>query len=130
MIAGLNFDRSKRTRASSRRTEAVSDGRLEAVTASGTFARGRVSDRENFLIDFTYDRQVAGNLEKAYQTLELWLQTYPRGEEDPSPLDLLGAFPRMGPADLKERSRHPGKNSRPSPTLSLGTTVLRPAIFF
>ena len=41
--------------------------------------RDRVSDRERFFIDFTYDRQVTGNLEKAYQTLELWLQTYPRG---------------------------------------------------
>ena len=40
--------------------------------------RDRVSDREKFFIDFTYDRQVTGNLEKAYQTLELWSQTYPR----------------------------------------------------
>jgi tetratricopeptide (TPR) repeat protein len=45
--------------------------------------RDRVSDREKFFIDFLYDRQVTGNLEKAYQTLELWNQTYPRGE-DPS----------------------------------------------
>ena len=34
--------------------------------------RDRVSDRERFFIDFTYDRQVTGNLDKAYQTLELW----------------------------------------------------------
>ncbi len=40
--------------------------------------RDRVSDRERFFIDFIYDRQVTGNLEKAYQTLELWIQTYPR----------------------------------------------------
>ena len=57
--------------------------------------RDRVSDRERFFIDFTYDRQVTGNLEKAYQTLELWLQTYPRGEE-PSPLDLLGGLSTHG----------------------------------
>ena len=50
--------------------------------------RDRVSDRERFFIDFTYDRQVTGNLEKAYQTLELWLQTYPRGEA-PSPQELV-----------------------------------------
>src|SRR4029079_14356597 len=31
--------------------------------------RERVSDRERFFIDFTYDRSVTGNLEKAYQTL-------------------------------------------------------------
>jgi eukaryotic-like serine/threonine-protein kinase len=42
--------------------------------------RDRVSDREKFFIDFTYDRQVTGNLENAYQTLELWSQTYPRVE--------------------------------------------------
>ena len=47
--------------------------------------RDRVSDRERFFIDFTYDRQVTGNLEKAYQTLELWLQTYPRGGRNQIP---------------------------------------------
>ena len=45
--------------------------------------RDRASDREKFFIDFSYDRQVTGNLEKAYQTLELWLQTYPRGGQQP-----------------------------------------------
>jgi eukaryotic-like serine/threonine-protein kinase len=57
--------------------------------------RDRVSDQEKFFIDFTYDRQVTGNLEKAYQTLELWLQTYPRGE-DPRPQDLLGGLSTHG----------------------------------
>ena len=47
--------------------------------------RDRVSDRERFFIDFTYNRQVTGNLDKAYQTLELWLQTYPRGVATESP---------------------------------------------
>ena len=58
--------------------------------------RDRVSDREKFFIDFTYDRQVTGNLEKAYQTLELWLQTYPRGNRDPSPEGLLGGLSTHG----------------------------------
>jgi eukaryotic-like serine/threonine-protein kinase len=40
--------------------------------------RDRVSDQERFFIDFTYQRQVTGNLEDAYQTLELWHRTYPR----------------------------------------------------
>jgi serine/threonine protein kinase/tetratricopeptide (TPR) repeat protein len=57
--------------------------------------RDRVGDREKFFIDFTYDRQVTGNLEKAYQTLELWLQTYPRGEE-PNALTLLGGLSTHG----------------------------------
>src|SRR6185369_4127676 len=51
--------------------------------------RDRVSAREQFFIDFTYYRQVTGNLEKAYQTLESWLQTYPRGNNDVNPLGLL-----------------------------------------
>jgi serine/threonine protein kinase/Tfp pilus assembly protein PilF len=58
--------------------------------------RDRVSDREKFFIDFTYDRQVTGNLEKAYQTLELWLQTYPRGNRQPEPLGLLGGLSTHG----------------------------------
>ncbi len=57
--------------------------------------RDRVSDREKFFIDFTYDRQVTGNLEKAYQTLELWFQTYPRGG-DPKPQELLGGLSTHG----------------------------------
>ena len=40
--------------------------------------RDRASEREKFFISFTYDRQVTGNLENAFQTLELWAQTYPR----------------------------------------------------
>ena len=54
--------------------------------------RDRVSDREQFFIDFAYYRQVTGNLEKAYQTLESWLQTYPRGNMDVNPLGLLGGL--------------------------------------
>jgi tetratricopeptide (TPR) repeat protein len=55
--------------------------------------RDRVSDRERFWIDFTYYRQVTGNLEKAYNTLELWSQTYPRrGAMLSNPQDLLGGI--------------------------------------
>ncbi len=57
--------------------------------------RHRVSDPEKFFIDFTYNRQVTGNLEKAYRILESWFQTYPRGE-DPSALDLLSAISTNG----------------------------------
>ena len=64
-------------------------------TTKAWHLRDRVSDRERFFIDFTYDRQVTGNLEKAYQTLELWLQTYPR-EAEPNPLGLLGGISAQG----------------------------------
>ena len=76
--------------------------------------RDRASDREKFFIDFSYDRQVTGNLEKAYQTLELWLQTYPRGEQ-PRPQGLLaglsgagtGRFERAIEASKKEIADEP-----------------------
>jgi tetratricopeptide (TPR) repeat protein len=64
-------------------------------TTKAWLLRDRVSDRERFFIDFAHDRQVTGNLEKAYQTLELWLQTYPRGER-PNPHGLLGGISTHG----------------------------------
>ena len=58
--------------------------------------RDRVSDREKFFIDFAYDRQVTGNLERAYQTLGSWAQTYPRGGDEPRPQELLGGLAASG----------------------------------
>jgi DNA-binding winged helix-turn-helix (wHTH) protein/lipopolysaccharide biosynthesis regulator YciM len=40
--------------------------------------RNRASDEEKFFIATSYDKQVTGNLEKAEQTCELWIQSYPR----------------------------------------------------
>ena len=40
--------------------------------------RAHASDREQFFIAATYDRQVTGNLAKAADTFVLWTQTYPR----------------------------------------------------
>jgi serine/threonine protein kinase/tetratricopeptide (TPR) repeat protein len=65
-------------------------------TTKAWLLRDRVTDRERFFIDFTYDRQVTGNLEKAYQTLELWSQTYPRGGVTANPQDLLGGLSTHG----------------------------------
>jgi hypothetical protein len=62
--------------------------------------RDRASDREKFFIDFTYHRQTTGNLEKAFQTLELWAQTYPRGAE-PDPQDLMGGLSAAGTGRLE-----------------------------
>ncbi len=60
--------------------------------------RDRASDREKFYIAATYDLYVTGNLEKAQQTCETWMRTYPR-EFDP--LAILGAFvyPTFGQFD-------------------------------
>jgi len=50
--------------------------------------RDRASDEERFFIDFSYERLVLQNLEKARRTLELWAGTYPR---DAGPHSFLGA---------------------------------------
>jgi tetratricopeptide (TPR) repeat protein len=57
--------------------------------------RDRASDREKFYITATYETQVTGNLERALQACELWVQAYPR--ERP-PRGILGAFvyPTLG----------------------------------
>ena len=76
---------------------AVGESVLSAESTTKAWQlRDRVSDREKFFIDFSHDRQVTGNLEKAYQTLELWLQTYPRGNRDPKPQDLLHGLSTHG----------------------------------
>jgi eukaryotic-like serine/threonine-protein kinase len=75
---------------------AVGESLLAAESTTKAWQlRDSVSDRERFFIDFTYDRQVTGNLEKAYQTLELWNQTYPHGE-NPSAQGFLGGLATHG----------------------------------
>ena len=56
-------------------------GETELAAHSTTKAyelRNRASDRERFFISLNYDRNVTGNLERGFQTCELWQQTYPR----------------------------------------------------
>ena len=74
------------------------DSALSAEYATKAWLlRDHVSDRERFYIDFTYDRQVTGDLEKAYKTLELWSQTYPRrGAMLANAQDLLGGIATQG----------------------------------
>ena len=57
----------------------IGESALSAESTSKAYElRDRASDREKFYITVNYDRQVTGNLEKAQQTCELWVQTYPR----------------------------------------------------
>jgi serine/threonine protein kinase/tetratricopeptide (TPR) repeat protein len=51
--------------------------------------RGRASDQERVFIMMNYQRQVAGNLEKAHQAATLWTQTYPRDVRPHGLLSLL-----------------------------------------
>jgi serine/threonine protein kinase/tetratricopeptide (TPR) repeat protein len=76
---------------------AISESVLSAESTTRAWQlRDRVSGRERFFIDFAYDRQVTGNLEKAYQTLELWSQTYPRQAGNTNPQDLFGGISTHG----------------------------------
>ncbi len=54
--------------------------------------RDRVSDRERLWILFLYDRQVTGNLPRELQTIESWVQTYPRDWQAWAVLGGWGAF--------------------------------------
>ncbi len=55
------------------------DPALAAESARNAYAlRDRATDREKFFISASYEIDVMGNLEKAQQTCEAWLQTYPR----------------------------------------------------
>ena len=91
--------------------------------------RDRVSDPERFFIDFTYDRQVTGNLEKAYQTLELWLQTYPRGG-DPKPQDLLGGLSTHGTGRFERAIEASQKGIVADPDYALPYASLAQSYFF
>jgi len=92
--------------------------------------RDRVSEREKFFIDFTYDRQVTGNLEKAYQTLESWLQTYPRGDEPPSPHDLLGGLSAQGTGRFERAIETSRKYIAIRPDVAFGYGNLALAYFY
>jgi tetratricopeptide (TPR) repeat protein len=73
-------------------------GQSELSAESTTRAwklRDRVTESERFYIDFLYDRDVTGNLERAYQTLEAWYQAYPR-RENPNAQGLLGGLATHG----------------------------------
>jgi eukaryotic-like serine/threonine-protein kinase len=56
-------------------------------------ARERASGPEKFNIEYSYHRNVTGNLEKAWQSISLWRQTYPR---DPRAFSLSGGYAANG----------------------------------
>jgi DNA-binding winged helix-turn-helix (wHTH) protein/tetratricopeptide (TPR) repeat protein len=57
----------------------IGESALSAKNTSKAYQlRDRASDQEKFFISVNYDLQVTGNLEKAQQTCDLWVQAYPR----------------------------------------------------
>ncbi len=98
-------------------------------TTKAWHLRDRVSDRERFFIDFTYQREVTGNLEKAYQTLETWYRTYPRSEQ-PSPHDLLGGLAAHGTGRFERAIEVSREQIAAEPGVVFGYYKLASSLFF
>jgi Tfp pilus assembly protein PilF len=81
--------------------------------------RNRASQRERYFIDFTYDRQVTGDLEKAYSTLEQWAREYPRGDQ-PQPQGLLGGLSARGTGRFEQCAEYSKQEVEIDPTQVYG----------
>jgi len=100
----------------------IGESALSAKNISQAYQlRDRASDQEKFFISLNYDLQVTGNLERAQQTCDLWMQTYPRAS---FPHSLLsgGVYPQLGKYDksLEEASIAIGID----PDFSIGYSIL------
>jgi tetratricopeptide (TPR) repeat protein len=82
--------------------------------------RDHLSDRERRYILMLYDRQVTGNLQKELQTLEAWVQTYPR---DPDALAIIGGWAAMGTGQYERGIQAGEEVIRLFPDMSFGYTV-------
>jgi tetratricopeptide (TPR) repeat protein len=56
--------------------------------------RDHTTDPERFFIEFSYETQVTGNLEKAQETGETWIKTYPRVPQ--APTLMAGMYQNLG----------------------------------
>jgi tetratricopeptide (TPR) repeat protein len=85
--------------------------------------RDRVSDRERLWILFLYDRQVTGNLQRELQTLESWVQTYPR---DDTAYSVLAGWGTMGTGQYERAIRAVQQDLRlnPDDTFAYGGLAL------
>jgi tetratricopeptide (TPR) repeat protein len=92
--------------------------------------RERASERERFFIDFNYDREVRGNLEHAFQTLELWEQTYPRRAAPPDPRELLGGLSTKGTGRWEKAVESARKTIVAYPDVRIGYGNLALSSFF
>ncbi len=109
----------------------IGESVLSAESATKAWQlRDRASEREKFFIDFSYDRDVTGNLEKAYQTLEMWLQTYPRGAAPPRPQVLLGGISTNGTGRFERAIEAGQKDVTVNPDDVFGYGALAHSYFF
>jgi len=89
--------------------------------------RDRVSDRERLWILFLYDRQVTGNLQRELQTLESWVQTYPR---DWLPLSVLAGWGTLGTGQYERGIQAAQEDLRLNPDDPFGYSSLALHNFF
>ena len=87
--------------------------------AKGYELRNRVSDQENYFITFNYNREVTRNLELARQTLESWVQAYPR---DLVPHGFLAAFTTQGSGHYDKAADEGQKALELDPDYAIGYT--------
>ena len=95
---------------------------LSAESTSRAYQlRDRASEPEKFFITASYDMQVTGNMEKAEQTCELWVQTYPR---EMMPHSFLSGIvvPVLGKYERAEEEGQ--KTIRLNPDFAIGYSVL------
>jgi len=103
------------------RYSAIGESLLAAESTTKAWRlRDRVSEREKYSIDFLYDRNVTGNLEKAYQTLESWYQTYPRGGDLPAAQGFLIGISTQGTGRFETAIEMAQKEIAVHPDVSFG----------
>ena len=93
-----------------------SDLAAESTTTAWQL-RDRTSDRENLWITAAYQTLVTGNLEKARQTCEAWLRTYPR---DPAPHQLLSGMINKSAGRYEEAADEAQKAIELDPDFAIG----------
>jgi eukaryotic-like serine/threonine-protein kinase len=89
-------------------------------------ARERASGPEKFNIEYSYHRNVTGDLEKAWQSIALWRQTYPR---DPKAFSLSGGYAANGTGRLEEVVEMSAKSIALEPDQLYGYTNQAEALF-
>jgi len=82
--------------------------------------RDRVSDRERRHILMLYDRQVTGNLQKERQTLEAWVEAYPR---DIDALTITAGWVAFGTGQYERGIEAGEKAIRVDPDMPFGYAV-------
>jgi serine/threonine protein kinase/Flp pilus assembly protein TadD len=89
-------------------------------------ARERASGPEKFNIEYSYHRNVTGNLEKAWQSIALWRQTYPR---DPKAFSLSGGYAANGTGRFEQVVELSAKSIALEPDQLYGYTNQAEALF-